>query len=57
MKGRPHYLRGQTEEESRILLPTYRRGELGGICMGEEIFGPLLPIMEYQEWMKPGNDQ
>lgn len=41
---------GQTDSESRYIAPTLIEGvNWDDPIMGEEIFGPLLPILEYQE--------
>ncbi|MGI6421644.1 MAG: aldehyde dehydrogenase [Syntrophomonadaceae bacterium] len=50
MKGGRIICGGQTEEESRYIAPTLiEEVSWEDPVMGEEIFGPLLPIMEYQE--------
>ncbi|KUG03206.1 aldehyde dehydrogenase [hydrocarbon metagenome] len=41
---------GQTDQESRYIAPTLIEGvDWTDPIMGEEIFGPLLPILEYED--------
>ncbi len=39
---------GQTDQESRYIAPTLIQADWADPIMGEEIFGPLLPILEYE---------